>query len=143
MDNFFILDSKEVIPLIGAQSYSTGDGLELSQKYGYDYSKSPQSLTHRKRNTALTATIQATFNPVLCAESDIPMMDYISRLEHLTGKKIEFYWNRENVGSFVIQSVQFSGSVDTIQVFSQMAVSIAMTEGFIRRENLTTAVKTV
>mgnify|MGYP003301221604 CR=1 FL=1 len=141
MNNYFVLQDKSVLPLIGAVSYSTGDGLELSQRYGYDYSKKPQSLTHRKRNTALTATVQTSFNPVLCSENDVMMMDYISDLEHVCGQKVDFYWNKKAIGSFVIQSVQFSGATDAVQILSGMAVSFSMTEGYVRRENLETAVR--
>lgn len=141
MHSYFVLNDKSVLPLIGAVSFSSGDGLELSQRYGYDYSKKPQSLTHRKRNTALTVTIQTSFNPLLCAENNIMMMDYISDLEHICGQKVDFYWNTQNMGSFVIQSVQFSGATDAVQILSGMAVSLSMTEGYVRRENLETAVK--
>ena len=141
MHSYFVLSDKSVLPLIGTVSFSSGDGLELSQRYGYDYSKKPQSLTHRKRNTALTVTVQTSFNPVLCAENNIMMMDYISDLEHICGQKVDFYWNKQNVGSFVIQSVQFSGATDAVQILSGMAVSLSMTEGYVRRENLETAVK--
>lgn len=142
MHNYFVYD-KEIIPIIGAQSYSTGDGLELSTRYGYDYSKAPQTLTHRKRNTALTATVQAVVTPSLCAENDVFMMDYVSRIENLSGKKVDFYWNGENIGSFVIQSVQFSCSADAVNVFSQISVSLSMTEGYVRRETLSSDVRTL
>lgn len=141
MDNYFVLPNKEVMPLIGTISYSTGDGLDVSQRYGYDASHSSQGLTHRKRNTALTASIQLAFTPSLCIEHDKSMMDYIADLEHVCGQKVDFYWNREKRGSFVIQSVQFSGTIDCIQIFSQVTVSISMTEGFVRRETLNTAVR--
>lgn len=143
MNCYCILDDKSILPLIGAVSYSTGDGLELSQRYGYDYSKKPQSLTHRKRNTALTLTAQTAFNPVLCAENGLEMMDYISDLEHLCGQKVDLFWNKKNIGSFVVQSVQFSGNVDCVHIISQMAVSLAMTEGYVKRENIETVVKTL
>ena len=143
MNCYCVLSDKSILPLIGPVSYSTGDGLELSSRYGYDYSKKPQSLTHRKRNTALTLTAQIAFNPVLCIKNNVMMMDYISDLEHLCGQKIDLFWNKRNVGSFVVQSVQFSGSVDHISIISQMAVSLSMTEGFVRRENLTAIVKTL
>lgn len=143
MNCYCVLQDKSIIPLIGAVSYSTGDGLELTSRYGYDYSKRPQSLTFRRRNTALTLTAQIAFNPVLCAENNLVMNDYISDLEHLCGEKVDLFWNKRNVGSFVVQSVQFSGSVDHISLISQMAVSLSMIEGFVKRENLTTIVNTL
>lgn len=134
-------EMREILPIIGPVSFSTGDGLETSQRYGYDSSKKPQTLCYRRRNTALTATLQLAFTPTMCAERDVMMMDYIADLEQLCGNKSELYWNGVLQGSFVIQSVQFSGVCDNVQIFPQISVSIAMTEGYILRENRATEVK--
>lgn len=142
MNSYIVIDSA-VIPLIGANTYSTGDGLELSQRYGYDASKRPQSLTHRKRNTALTATIQIGFTPKLCIDAGYQLFDYISSLEDVCGKKADIYWNGRFKGSFVISGVEFSASVDIYSIFPEMSVSLSMTEGFIKRETLQTAVSTL
>ena len=143
MKSYFILEDLTTLPLIGANTLSTGDGLELSQRYGYDASKKPQSLVFRKRNTALTATIQIAFNPLLCNEENYTIFEYISALEDVCGKKVDLFWNGKQRGAFVIQSVDFSANVDTYSIFPEMAVSIALTEGYVRRETLQTAVSTL
>lgn len=143
MKSYFILEDLTTFPLAGANTLSTGDGLELSQRYGYDASKKPQSLVFRKRNTALTATIQIAFNPLLCNENGYTILEYISELEDLCGKKVDVVWNGKERGSFIIQSVDFSANVDTYSIFPEMAVSIALTEGYVRRETLQTAVSTL
>lgn len=143
MKNYIVLDDLSTIPILGGNTYSTGDGLELSQRYGYDASKRPQSLTHRKRNTALTATIQAGFTPKLCIDAGYQLFDYISELEDVCGKKVDIYWNGRFKGAFVILGVEFSASVDIYSIFPEMSVSLSMTEGFIKRETLQTAVSTL
>lgn len=141
--SYAVLQDLTVIPFIGANTLSTGDGLELSQRYGYDASKKPQSLVFRKRNTALTATIQIAFSPMLCQNEGYNVFEYISALENLCGQKIDLYWNKTQRGSFVIQSVDFSANVDVYSVFPEMAVSLSLTEGYVKRETLQTAVSTL
>ena len=135
--NYFVIDTqKTIVPIYGAVSFSTGDGLDLSSRYGYDYSKKPQSLIYRKRNTALTATVQMAFTPSFIIEKDKKPFDYIADLEESCGKKVDFYWNGQPVGSFVIQSIQFALTTDVYAGFSQCSVSISMTEAYKKRGNL-------
>ena len=141
MINYIVDPDRKVIPIIGAQSFSTGDGLELSQRFSYDYSKSPQSLVFRKRNTALTASIQLVFNNRMCVDAGfLNILEYIEELHESTGRLVDLYWQSKFFGKFIIISSQFSASVDASQIFPQMAVSLAFTEGFVRRETLYTAV---
>lgn len=128
----------ETIDLIGAVSLSTGDGLETTQRYKYDYSKSPVSVVYRRRNTALTATIQTVFNNALCMNNNISMMEYIARLESLAGHRVKLIWNDNEITTFIIQSVQIAGSVDCEDLFSQVQVSFSLTEGFVRHETVYT-----
>ena len=134
--NYFVLSDSSIFPLIGAISYSIGEGLETDQKYGYDYSKKPQSLVYRKKNVAKTLTLQMSFTPTFCLEYDKLPMDYVANLEAITGQRIEFYWNKQLVGAFVISQIQFSCTVDCYQLFDSMSVSISMTEGYYRNTQL-------
>lgn len=122
---------KQVIELIGAVSFSTGDGLELTSRYGYDASRLPQSLTRRKRNTALTATANLVFSPTLCASKGVSIMDYISTLEGIVGAKITLYWQGREKGGFVVRSAQFSTGIDPYTIFSEVSVGLSFTEGYI------------
>lgn len=143
MKNYLVDTNKKVLPLLGAQSFSTGDGLELSQRYSYDYSKSHQSLVFRRRNTALTASMQIQFTNRMCVEAGfMNILDYIDDLHDTTGRLFDLYWQARLVGRFIVISTQFSAVADAQQIFPAMAVSLAFTEGFIRRETLYTAVST-
>ena len=126
------------IPIIGAVSLSTGDGLDTKTRYGYDYSKKPVSLVYRRRNTALTATVQAVFNNSLCLQNNVSIMDYLSTLEGMAGRKVRLIWNNQTISEFIVISVQFAGSVDCEDLFSQMQVSFSLTEGYVKQQTIHT-----
>lgn len=149
MNNYFVIKKynggkeaeKEVIAIIGATTYSTGDGLELTSRYGYDASRLPQSLTKRKRNTALTATMNINFTPALCIQSGVEIPQYISTLEGLVGDRVTLYWQGRERGDFIIKSVQFSTAIDTYSIFSEVSVSINLQEGWVANPQPYTAVR--
>lgn len=143
MQNYFIRKDDEILPIIGGVTLSTGDGLEVSQRYSYDYSKTPQSLTYRRRNTALTASLQLAFNNKQCLDAKYGMMDYISELEEVCGERVTLVWNGVTFGDFVITQIQFSSQVDPMAIYPQMAVSIALTEGWVRHNTIYTGVGTL
>lgn len=144
MRNYLVRESDNyTLPLIGGITFSTGDGLETSQRYGYDYSKKPQSLVFRKRNTAFTASIQLSFNANQCLDYDKELMDYIAELEGICGEKCLLYWNEVNYGSFIITQAQFSAQCDPYSLFPQMNVSLALNEGYIKHETIYSKVSTL
>lgn len=143
MLNYFIRKDDEILPIIGGVTLSTGDGLEVSQRYGYDYSKTPQSLTYRRRNTALTASLQLAFNNKQCLDAKYGMMDYISELEEVCGERVTLVWNGVTFGDFVITQLQISSQVDPMVIFPQVSVSIALTEGWVRRSTIYSGVGTL
>lgn len=132
-----------ILELFEVVSFSTGDGLDLSQRRSYDYSKHPQSLVFRRRNTALTATMRLQFDINECAKRNIKLFDYISDLMNNTGRRVDLYFNGQNFGMFVIESIQFSGTCDATTAFSTVNASISFTEGFVRRETLYSEVSTL
>lgn len=141
MNNFLILPQNKALPLVGPMSFSTGDGLDLTNRYGYDNSRRSQGLTHRKRTTALTASVQIAFNPYMCMDAGISsIFDYIDDIQNAVGELVDLYWQGRKMGSFVVVSAQFSASIDAAQVFPSMSVSMAFNEGFVRRETLQRAV---
>lgn len=142
MNSYFQTEA-ERFDIIGAVSLSTGDGLEMSERFGYDASRKPQALTYRKRNTALTATIQSAFTPNECINNGLMLFEYISSIEYMCGQKADLFWNGKHKGSFIITSVDVSATVDTFSILSQISISISLTEGYIRREPLQTAVSTL
>ena len=143
MNTYFVDSDRKVHTIVGPISLSTGDSLETTQHYSYDYSKRPQGLVYRKRNTALSATIQAAFNFYSCNESGVIYFDYISDLMDLCGEKVNVYWMGRNLGSFVIQGMQFSAPVDPESIFPSVSVSINITEGRYIKESLPTAVSSL
>lgn len=143
MQNYFVQNGVS-IPIIGAVSLSTGDGLDLSQRFAYDYSKRPQSLVFRKRNTALTATIQQSFTNSMCVDNGfLHIFDYIDTIQDAVGELVGVYWQGILVSNFVVVSAQVSASIDAQSIISAAAISLSLIEGFVRRETLYTAVKTL
>lgn len=144
MQNYMVLPDSKVLPLLGASSFSTGDGLDVSQRYGYDYSETPQSLVYRKRNTALTATIQMVYTNRMCVESGyLNILEYTDFIHNSVGDLVNLYWHGKQVGGFILLSAQFSSIVDHLIIFPEMSVSLSLTEGFVRHENLSTEVSTM
>lgn len=143
MQNYFVQNGVS-IPIIGAVSLSTGDGLDLSQRFAYDYSKRPQSLVFRKRNTALTATIQQSFTNSMCVDNGfLHIFDYIDTIQDAVGELVGVYWQGKLVSNFIIVSAQVSASIDAQSIIPAAAISLSLIEGFVRRETLYTAVKTL
>jgi len=143
MENYIVYNGV-VIPVVGASSFSTGDGLDLSQRFAYDYSKNPQSLVFRKRNTALTASMQLSFTNQMCIDNGfLHIFDYIDKLQSVVGELVELWWNWRKISQFIVVSAQFSAVTDCQSIFPAMAVSLAFTEGFVKRETLYTAVSTL
>jgi hypothetical protein len=132
MNNYFIVEkTEEKVPLIGATTYSTGDGLELTFRYAYDAGRQPQSLVRRKRNTALTATLNLNFTPSLCVKNGTNIMEFISKLEGIVGTKVTLYWQGKEKGSFVIKAAQFSTAVDVYSIYSEVSVGFSLIEGYV------------
>jgi hypothetical protein len=143
MQNRIVLDG-HAIPIIGAVSLSTGDGLELSQRFSYDYSKRPQSIVFRKRNTALTATIQQSFTNSMCIDNGfLHIFDYIDTIQSAVGELVGVYWQNKLISNFIIVSAQISASIDAQSIIPAASISLSLIEGFVRRETLYTAVKTL
>lgn len=128
------------IDIIGESTLSTGDSLDVSSRYTYDYSRRPVSIVHRRRNTALTATLQMAFNGVSCVSAGVDMMQHISALDQLCGRRIRLLWSGLPIYTFVVKSVQISGSIDCNDIFQAAQVSLSLTEGFVRRETIYTKV---
>lgn len=139
----YLLRDRDILPLIGAVSFSTGDGLDTTQRYSYDYSRTAQGLVYRRRNTALTGSIQLVFNHRQCLDEGEDLMGYIAKLEDICGKKVTLYWNNETFGEFIVTQAQFSSQVDPLSIFPQMSVSLAIVEGYIHKETLFTLVGTM
>lgn len=126
MKNGFIFSDGNELEFIGAGQLNFGDGLELSQRFAYDCSKRPQSITFRKRTTARTGTINLAFT-----HSDVPnIFNAIADYEAVCGRVADLYWNNQNRGKFLVKSVQFSPSIDAVDIISAVQIGIEIQEGY-------------
>lgn len=139
MNKIVFTDNTE-LKLFSVVSLSTGDGLDLSQRYAYDASKKPQTLVFRRKNTAKTATLRIAFDVNLCSENNIKLFDYISQIGDNVGRRGEFIFNGQSLGDFVIENAQFSCDCDAFSPFSTVNVSFSLTEAYVRHEALNTMV---
>lgn len=130
MKNGFVFNDGETI-LTGTGQLSMGDGMDLSQRFAYDYSKRPQSIAFRKKDTAKTGSISIAFNRL---EVD-NIFDEIARYEAMAGKVGLLFWNGRNLGKFMIISVQFSLAVDGIDIVSACSIGLEIKEGFEKKTN--------
>lgn len=125
MKNGFVIDNQD-FEILGASTLSIGQGVETKQRFAYDYSHNPQSITFRRRKTARSANMTLQINrsivPNLFAEKD--------RYEAICGQLADLYFNDEYIGNFVIKSVQFSFAVDCIDIISAMQIGIELKEGY-------------
>ncbi len=133
MKNGFVF-TDESFEFTGAGQMSIGDGLDLTQRFAYDYSKRAQSIAFRRRNTAKTGSVQISFTHTQVAN----IFDEIAKYEAIAGMVGEFYWNGRNYGKYLIKSVQFSLAVDGIDIISAAQIGLEIQEGY---EKKTTTAK--
>lgn len=133
MKNGFLF-TDESFEFTGAGQMSIGDGLDLTQRFAYDYSKRAQSIAFRRRNTAKTGSVQISFTHTQVAN----IFDEIAKYEAIAGMVGEFYWNGRNYGKYLIKSVQFSLAVDGIDIISAAQIGLEIQEGY---EKKTTTAK--
>lgn len=138
--NKFVFDDKTELLLFEVISYSSGDGLDLSQRFAYDASKRPQSIVFRRKNTALTVSIRIAFDINLCAKNNTKLFDYISNLSDSIGRRVELIFNGKSKGRFIIENIQYSCDCDVFSPFSLVNASLSLTEGYVRHEALNTLV---
>lgn len=125
MKNGFVF-TDEPFEFTGATQMSIGAGLDLSQRFAYDYSKRAQSITFRKRSTAKTGSVQITFNHTQVSN----IFDEISKYEEIAGQVGEFWWNGRNIGKYLIKSVQISLAIDGIDIISSVQIGLDIQEGY-------------
>ena len=126
MRNGFVFSDDSELEFTGAGQLNFGNGMELSQRFAYDCSKRPQSITFRKRPIAQTGTINLAFT-----HSDVAnIFNAIADYEAICGRVANLYWNGQDRGKFLIKSVQFSPSIDAIDIISAVQIGIEIQEGY-------------
>ena len=135
-------DGSRRIDILGRSiTYSTGDSLEVKSRYSHDGTGQSQALTRRVRNTALTATIRWETNHL--STGDISLFDYIAEIEGLCGRQIELTFNGRTYPKFIVRNVGVSCTTDAVDIFSSVALSMELVEGYVRREMPSTKVGTL
>ncbi len=129
MKNGFVFSDYE-FELIGQGQMSLGHGLEVSQRFAYDYSRSPQAIAYRKkRGVARRGSVSMAFK----ASQVKNVFNEVARYEALAGQTGFLWWNGQSQGRFLIRSVQLSFAVDGIDIISSVQVGLEIQEGFIPR----------
>lgn len=129
MRNGFVFQN-ENFEMTGATQLSMGGGLEVSQRFAYDYSKNPQSIAYRKRATARTGSVSMVFGKTQVEN----IFDEVAKLESLAGRVGAFYWNGREIGNFLIRSVQLSFAIDGVDIISSAQVGLEIQEGYIEKK---------
>lgn len=138
MKNGFVINNDE-FEILGASQISIGQGIEVNQRFAYDYSHIPQSISFRKRRTARTANLTVNINRSivsnLFAEKD--------RYEGICGKIGDLWWNDEYIGQFLIKSVQFSIATDPIDIYAGLQIGIEMKEAYVETKSKSSVPKNI
>ena len=120
---------------------STGDSLELDQRFAHDATDTSQAITHRRRNTALAGTIRVSANASELAEDGISIFDYIRDVQELVGRLFRLTWYGREYPEFLAKSVQVSPVIDSAYTFSRVEMSISFVEGFVVKRTAQTIVR--
>ena len=137
----FIVNAKNERIRLYTASLSTGDALEVDQRYSHDYTKTSQTIIRRRRNTALGGTIRLGATTAELAENNVSIADYIRKFQSLVGKLFTLVWYDREIPKLLCKSVQISPDVDCIETFSGVQISITFVEGFTVRRSAQTLVK--
>lgn len=129
MKNGIYIDDEHQLEFMGTGQISIGEGLQLDQRFAYDYSKAPQSLTRRKKKTARTATVTLQIARGALAP-ELNLFDVVDDFSLIAGKTGDLYWNEAREGKFCVRGVSFSFALDAIDIVSAVQVSLELTESY-------------
>ncbi len=129
MKNGIYIDSEHQLEFVGTGQISIGEGLQLDQRFAYDYSKRPQSITRRKKKTARTATVTLQVARGALAPG-LNLFDVVDDFSALAGQTGDLYWNEAREGKFCVRGVSFSFAIDAIDIASAVQVSLELTESY-------------
>lgn len=131
MKNGFVFEDGNELEFVGAGQLSIGAGLELDQRFAYDFSRKPQAIVRRKRKTARTATVTLQISRAPNSP-EMNLFDIVSEFEDSTGKVGGLYWNARREGTFCIRGTSFSCAVDAVDIVSSLQVSLELVESYQR-----------
>ena len=121
---------------------STGDSLDISSTYSTDGSKHSQAITRRVRNTALGASLKWTVTHRDLLEENGDLFNYVAEAEGLCGRIVQLTFDGQVFPKFIVKSVGFSATVDTLDIYSQVSISVELNEGRVKKKTVFTEVNT-
>lgn len=121
---------------------STGDSLDISSTYSTDGSKHSQAITRRVRNTALGASLKWTVSHRDLLEENGDLFNYIAEAEGLCGRIVQLTFDGQVFPKFIVKSVGFSATVDALDIYSQVSISVELNEGRVKKKTVFTEVNT-
>lgn len=121
---------------------STGDSLDISSTYSTDGSKHSQAITRRVRNTALGASLKWTVSHRDLLEENGDLFNYVAEAEGLCGRIVQLTFDGQVFPKFIVKSVGFSATVDALDIYSQVSISVELNEGRVKKKTVFTEVNT-
>ena len=128
------------IPLYNAV-LSTGDSLEVDQKFAHDATKTSQAITRRRRNTALAGTIRVAASALELADDGISIFEYIRSVQETVGNLFHLTWYGREYPELLSKSVQVSPAIDAASTFSRVEMSLSFVEGYSVKKTSQTIVR--
>ena len=122
-------------------TFSTGDSLEVKSTYSHDGTGQSQALTRRVRNTALTSTLRWETDHL--RTGDVSLFDYIAEIEGLCGKSVTLTFNGRTYPRSIVRNVGVSCTVDAVDIFSSVSLSLELVEGHVEKKTPATQVGTL
>lgn len=139
MDTYLLYNGRKIN--IYNATFSTGDSLELSQRFSHDSSSKSQSITWRRRNTALNASLRISVTASELAEDSISITNYISTIQELCGRVVSLFWYGREYRQMIVKSVQITPEIDAISIFHSVAIALNLTEGYVPKKTPLTEVR--
>lgn len=138
--NTYILQVNKKINIYNS-TLSTGDSLEVDSRFSHDASKTSQTITRRRRNTALEATLRISASNAEIVSDGMTIFDYISLISSLCKTRISIYWYGREYAGMIVKSVQVTPEIDNTSVFSGVQIALSLIEGYVAKKTVFTAVK--
>lgn len=140
MNTFIKTGNGEEIKIYNA-TLSTGDSLEIDSRFSHDASKTSQTITRRRRNTALEATLRISVSFSELASDGVSIFDYIADVAALCKTRISLYWYGREYSGLLVKSVQITPEMDAVTVFSGVQIALSLVEGFVAKKTAEVKVK--
>ena len=120
---------------------STNDSLELSTRFAHDGSKKSQTVTRRRRNTALAGTVRVAVTSSSLVADGNTLARYMAKMQDTVGTLVTLVWYGKEYKNILVKSVQATPAIDAIDTFSDVQMAISWVEGATVKKTAATAVR--